>query len=171
MSIRDLIPRGRSHNALPATMARHEDSPILSLQREMNRLFDDVIQDFGRQSSGLGQSFLTSWPSVEVSDTGKEMRLTAELPGLEEKDVEVLFDDGVLVLRGEKRAENEDKDRRFTERFYGRFERRIPLGYDLDPDKINAQFRNGLLTVTLPRSAEAESRLKRIPINGQGMTH
>ena len=171
MSIRDLIPRGRSNADVPATYGRGDDSPFMSLHREMNRLFDDVFRDFGRQPTGLGQSFMTNWPSVEITETGNEMRVTAEMSGLDEKDVEVMFDDGVLVLRGEKRSETEDKDRRFSERYYGRFERRIPLGSDVDPNKINAQFKNGLLTVTLPRSAEAEARLKRIPINGQSPMH
>lgn len=171
MSIRDLIPRGRDNGDAPATYGRGEDSPFMSLQREMNRLFDDVFRDFGRQPLGLGQSSMTRWPSVEITEVGNEVRVTAEMPGLENKDVEVLLDDGVLILRGEKRSETEDKNRRFSERFYGRFERRIPLGYDVDQDKINAQFNNGLLTVTLPRSAEAESRVKRIAINGQNPIH
>ena len=170
MSIRDLIPRGRDNDA-PATFGRGDDSPFMSLQREMNRLFDDVFRDFGRQPLGLGQSSMTRWPSVEIAEVGNDVRVTAEMPGLEEKDVEVLLDDGVLILRGEKRSENEDKNRRFSERFYGRFERRIPLGRDVDQDKIDAQFKNGLLTVTLPRSAEAESRVKRIAINSQGAMH
>lgn len=170
MSIRDLIPRGRG-NEVQAGYGRGEGSPFMSLHREMNRLFDDVFRDFGRQPLGLAGTSLGSWPSVELTESDNELRLTAELSGLDEKDVEVLMDDGVLVLRGEKRAENEDKDRRFSERFYGRFERRIPLGYDIDQDKISAQFKNGLLTVSLPRSAEAESRVKRIAINDQSAMH
>lgn len=170
MSIRDLIPRSRG-SEVPASYGRGEDSPFMSLHREMNRLFDDVFRDFGRQPFGLAGTSMGNWPSVELTEAGNELRLTAELSGLEEKDVEVLMDDGVLVLRGEKRAENEDKERRFSERFYGRFERRIPLGYDIDQDKIRAQFKNGLLTVTLPRSAESESRVKRIAINDPGAIH
>jgi HSP20 family protein len=172
MSIRDLIPRGRDTNDTPATYGRGNDSPFMSLHREMNRLFDDVFRDYGLRPFGLGQSSMGSnWPSVEITEHDNELRVTAEMSGLDDKDVEVLLDDGVLILRGEKRSENEDKNRRFSERFYGRFERRIPLGRDVDQDKINAQFNNGLLTVTLPRSAEAESRVKRIAINGQTPMH
>jgi HSP20 family protein len=172
MSIRDLIPRGRDTNDTPATYGRGDDSPFMSLHREMNRLFDDVFRDYGLRPFGLGQSSMGSnWPSVEITEHDNELRVTAEMSGLDDKDVEVLLDDGVLILRGEKRSENEDKNRRFSERFYGRFERRIPLGRDVDQDKINAQFNNGLLTVTLPRSAEAESRVKRIAINGQTPVH
>lgn len=172
MSIRDLIPRGRDNNSeTPATYGRGDDSPFMSLHREMNRLFDDVFRDYGRRPFGLGQSSMGNWPSVEITEHDNELRVTAEMSGLEDKDVEVLLDDGVLILRGEKRAENEDKNRRFSERFYGRFERRIPLGRDIDQDKIDAQFSNGLLTVTLPRSAEAESRVKHIAINSKSPMH
>ncbi|TIP77390.1 MAG: Hsp20/alpha crystallin family protein, partial [Mesorhizobium sp.] len=83
-----------------------------------------------------------SWPSVEISDGEKEIRVTAEIPGMDEKDIEVMLDDGVLTLRGEKRSETEDKGRQFSERFYGRFERRIPLGYEVEEDKVNAAFHN-----------------------------
>ena len=94
------------------------------------------------------------------------MRVTAELPGLEEKDVEVQLTNGVLAIKGEKRTETEDNDRLFSERFYGRFERRIPVD-DIDEDKVNASFGNGVLVVTLPRSAEAQRNVKRIAINGK----
>jgi HSP20 family protein len=75
-----------------------------------------------------------------------------------------LGDDDVLTLRGEKRAESEDKERRFSERYYGRFERRIPLGYEVEQDKIDARFKNGVLTIVLPKSERAQSQVKRIAI-------
>lgn len=167
MSIRDLIPRTRGSD-MPATWGRGENSPFLSLHRDMNRLFDDMLRDFGQGTTlgGSGQSSMPNWPSVEITEAENELRVTAEMSGMDEKDVEVLMDDGVLVLRGEKRSENEDKDRRFSEHFYGRFERRIPLGNEIDQEKINAQFKNGLLTITMPRNPEAQSRVKRIAING-----
>lgn len=90
--------------------------------------------------------------------------MTAEVPGMEEKDIEVLLDDGVLTLRGEKRSETEDKNRQFSERYYGRFERRIPIGYEIEEDKIDARFKNGVLSVTLPKTAKAQSQAKRIAI-------
>ena len=94
----------------------------------------------------------------------QEVRIVAELPGLEEKDVQVEFANGVLTIKGEKRAENKDKDRLFSERYYGRFERRIPID-DVAEDKITAAFKNGLLTVTLPKSVKAQQKVKRISIN------
>ena len=76
----------------------------------------------------------------------------------------ILLEDGALTLKGEKRSETEDKDKQFSERFYGRFERRIPLGYEVKDDKVDARFRNGVLTVTLPKSEKAQSQVKRIAI-------
>jgi HSP20 family protein len=96
--------------------------------------------------------------------------VTAELPGLEEKDVEVLFEDGVLILRGEKRAGTEDRSRTFSERVYGRFERRLVLG-EVDEEGVQARFRNGLLTVTAPKPVQSQMRAKRIPINAGATSH
>ena len=96
------------------------------------------------------------------------LRVSAELPGLDEKDVELLIADGVLTLKGEKRAETTDKDRGYSERSYGRFERSIALPVPVEEDKAEATFRNGVLTVTLPRAAEAPERRRRIAINGAG---
>jgi len=104
---------------------------------------------------------------VEMAETNKEIRVTAELPGLEETDVEVTLDDGVLVLRGEKRSESEDKDRQFSERFYGQFERRIPVGTEVEQDKVEARFKNGVLTITMPKTERAQGKTKRIAINGK----
>jgi len=168
MNMRDLIPWGRSHERSPVPTYRgEEDHPFLALHREMNRLFDDVWSRFDRTlPSALGGMGL-SWPSVEVTEADGALRVTAEVPGLEERDMEVLLDDGALTLRGEKRSETEDRDRRFSERFYGRFERRIALPFEVERDKVDASFRNGVLTVTLPKSARAEERTKRIPVNGK----
>lgn len=167
MGVRDLIPWGRATSNQTPVLYRDDDrNPFLSLHREVNRLFDDVFRSFDGRLPGLGSvaSFSVAWPTVEISDTDKEIKVTAEVPGLEEKDVEVLLDDGVLTLKGEKRSETEDKAKQFSERFYGHFERRIPLGVEVEEDKVEARFKNGVLTVTLPKSAKAQSQVKRIAI-------
>jgi len=107
-----------------------------------------------------------AWPGIEISESEKEVQVTAELPGLEEKDIEVELEKGVLAIRGETKTETEDKNRLFSESYYGRFERRIPLD-DIDQDKIEASFRNGVLNVTLPRTATAQQNVRRIAINGK----
>ena len=101
-----------------------------------------------------------------MSETDKDVKVTAELPGLEENDVGVELANGVLVIKGEKKTETEDRSRRFSERYYGRFERRIPVE-DVDEDKISPSFKNGVLTVTMPKLPQAESKVKRIAINSK----
>ena len=162
MSMRDLIPWGRSPQTTPSRY-REEGDPFMTLHREMNRLFDDVFRSFDVAPLGMGR--MSAWPSVEVAETDKDIRIAAELPGMDEKDVEVLMGDGVLTIRGEKKSEVEDKERSFTERSYGRFERRIPLAWDVEEDKIEASFKNGVLTVTMPKSAQSTQHVKRIAIN------
>ena len=81
-------------------------------------------------------------------------------------DVELLLNDGNLILRGEMKSETEDKERQFSERFYGRFERQIPVGMDIDENKIEASFKNGILKVVLPKTERAQTKAKRIAING-----
>ena len=169
MSVRDLIPWSRNNgNSAPSVFRDDNRDPFLSLHREVNRLFEDVFRGFGSNLPAFSgaSAFGGGWPSVEISDGEKEIRITAEVPGLEEKDIEVLLNDGVLTLKGERRSETEDRDKRFSERFYGRFERRIPLGYEIREEEIDARFKNGVLTVTLPKSKKAQSQVKRIAIKG-----
>jgi len=128
----------------------------------MNRLFDDVFRGFDETRFFGGR---IGWPSIDVEETEKEYRVTAELPGLEERDVEVLLQDGMLTVRGEKKLESENRNRAYSERFYGRFERQITLDRDVDETAVNATFKNGILTVTAPKSARAVESSKRIPIN------
>lgn len=166
MNVRDLIPwqRGASQ---PSLLRNGDRDPFVSLHREMNRLFDDAFRSFDGRLPGLAATppdLNGSWPSVEISETEKEIKVTAEVPGLEEKDIEILLNGDVLTLKGEKRSEAEDKDRQFSEFYYGSFERRIPLGFEIEEDKIDARFKNGVLTVTLPKSEQAQSQVKRISI-------
>ena len=94
------------------------------------------------------------------------MKVTAEVPGLDEKDLAVDLADGVLTISGEKRSETEDKGRLFSERYYGRFERRIPVE-DIEPDKVAASFKKDVLTVTLRKTVKAQQNVKRIAISGK----
>jgi HSP20 family protein len=161
MAMRDLIPWGRQPERSPALYRNEERSPFMSLRREMDRLFDDFFRA-PMLGGGVGAM---AWPSLEVSETDEEVRVTAELPGMSEKDVELTLDEGMLTIRGEKRSETDDRDRGWSERFYGRFERSIALPAGVDEDACSADFRDGLLTVTMKKSPERENR-RRIPING-----
>jgi HSP20 family protein len=165
MAIKDLIPwnnKGREVDFQRAT----DTHPFFSLQREMNRMFDDAFRGFDLAPFGMTSRPLVGWPHIEVDETDKEVRITAELAGLDEKDVNLEIGNGVLSISGEKKSESEDKDRRFSERYYGRFERRIALD-DVDEDRVSAAFKNGVLTITVPKSAEAKNT-RRIAISRNG---
>jgi HSP20 family protein len=162
--MRDLIPWGRPRAPAPYEGRSYDGvSPFFALRREMDRLFDDAFRGFGLSSWGNGAGF--GWPHVEVVDRDKEVRVTAELPGLDEKDVEIRVEDDMLVLRGEKRSEFDDKERHYSERYYGRFERHVALPAEVDDARANATFRNGVLSVTLPKTERAWRETKRIPIS------
>jgi HSP20 family protein len=168
MNVRDLVPWSRPVSRDRDVPAAQDDaSPLVALHREVNRLFDDVFRGFGAPAPWGGRG---AWPQIEVEETDREYRVTAELPGLQEKDVELLVWDDVLTIRGEKRAETADPARAFSERVYGRFERRIGLE-GADEAGTKAAFRNGVLTVTVPKSAQSRDRVRRIPINGAATTH
>ncbi|MGY4463141.1 HSP20 family molecular chaperone IbpA [Bradyrhizobium sp. LB13.1] len=99
--------------------------PFYTSQREINHMFDDAFRGFDLAPFGLTSWSADGpgWPQIDIDETDKELRITAELPGLEEKDVSLQIADGVLSISGEKKSESVDKDRRFSERYYGRFER------------------------------------------------
>lgn len=168
MGVRDLVPWNRGNNQAPTAFRGEDVDPFLSLHRNVNRLFDEVFRGFDAPSAfGRTMPRTGSWPSVECSENDKEIRVTAEVPGLAEKDIEVLLEDGVLMLRGEKTADTENKDRQFSERYYGRFERRIALGREIEEDSVAATFKNGVLTITLPKTEKAQASAKRIAINSK----
>jgi HSP20 family protein len=167
MPIKDLIPWNRSRSDLAIRRNNKPANPFLTLHREMNRLFDDAFRGFDLEFPSFGARQFdggSGWPNLEVSEGANEMKVTAELPGLEEKDVDIHLADGVLTIGGEKKTETEDKDRSFSERYYGRFERRIPVD-NIDVDKVKASFKNGVLTVILPRLPTAKSNIRRIAID------
>jgi len=165
MSVRDLIPWNRGNRA-PSVYRGGDLDPFQLLHRNVDRLFDEALRGFDVPSA-FGQMMTRNgtWPTVEVAENEKEIRVIAEVPGLEEKDIEVMLDDGVLTLRGERKSETEDKDRQFSERYYGRFERRLALGHEIEEDKVAATFKNGVLMVVLPKTAKAQASAKRIAIN------
>jgi HSP20 family protein len=137
---------------------------LFDLHRQMNRLFDDLVGQGTDRSMGE-QSF--SAPALEVHQTDDALEISAELPGVKQDDIELTVEDGVLTLRGEKRSTRTDQERGYSERSYGRFERSITLPASVDEDKCSANFRDGVLTITLPKSAERQ-RGKRIPLGGGG---
>jgi HSP20 family protein len=155
--------------------ARTELQPFTSLRREIDRLFDD----FGFGSLRMPRSpfemepfwraaepGFAKMPAVDIANTDKAYEITAELPGMDEKNVEVKLANGVLTIKGEKKEEKEEKqkDYHLSERRFGSFQRSFTLPEGIDSDKIDATFKDGVLTVTLPKTAESQKREKQIAI-------
>jgi HSP20 family protein len=155
--------------------AATEFRPILTLRREIDRLFDDWgsswrlpsprglfdVEPFWRGEISWGKV-----PAVDVADTEKAYEITAELPGIDEKNVEVKFSNGVLTIKGEKKEEKEEKkkDYHLSERRYGSFRRSFTVPDGVEAEKIEATFKDGLLTVSLPKTPEAQKKEKQIAI-------
>jgi HSP20 family protein len=140
-----------------------DEFTLNALQRRMNRMFDDFFGDFGRGGLEAASRFM---PQIEIAETDEQIRVTAELAGLDEKDVEITLHDNVVTIKGEKKQQREQKnERRFlSERSYGAFSRSITLPDNVQQDNIEAAFRKGVLTVTLPKIAPEESKAKKIEI-------
>ncbi len=138
--------------------------PLFSLHREMNRLFDEVMGGGLPVSGGQNSGNIIN-ANMNVSETEHEIRISAEMPGVNEQDIDVSLNDDVLTIRGEKRMErtNEKENFHFVERSYGTFQRSVRLPFSVDPEQVRASFENGVLTVTLPKSAQQE-RTRRIQV-------
>ncbi|MEZ5852558.1 MAG: Hsp20/alpha crystallin family protein [Hyphomicrobiaceae bacterium] len=159
----------KKSEAAPAPMQRYAD-PFSAMRAEFDRVFDNFLgRGFGGLPAFARSEGLTLQPSIDVRETDKELVVEAELPGLDEKDVNVTLNSGVLTLKGEKKSEREEKkdDYHLMERSFGSFQRSFRVGDTVDADKVTAAFANGVLKVTMPKKAEAVKAEKRIPI-GRG---
>ena len=153
-----------------SVVQRYAD-PFAAMRAEMDRVFDSFLgRGFGRFPSLLrGEGSEAVVPSTDVRETPTEFVVEAELPGMDEKDVSVTLNNGMLTLKGEKKSEREEKkdDYHLTERSYGSFQRSLRVSDTIDTDKVKAAFDKGVLKVTLPKRPEAMKAEKRIPI-GKG---
>ncbi|HUL09711.1 MAG TPA: Hsp20/alpha crystallin family protein [Candidatus Acidoferrum sp.] len=151
--------------------------PFAALHKEVDRIFDEFTRDFGRRPLSrrffeaqplmpYESSFGIAAPVVDVVEKEAEYQISAELPGLEEKDVEVGVADDVLTIKGEKKEEKEEKTKNYhlSERRYGAFQRSFQLPSGVAKDRIEARFQKGVLTVTLPKTPEAQKREQKIEI-------
>jgi HSP20 family protein len=139
----------------------------MPLTRELDRMFEDFFGGRSFWPFSLEPSRSSAFvPSVDVQESDKEIRVLADLPGLDEKDVQVDLTDEGLSIRGEKKSEHKESDGGYSrwERSYGSFERFIPLPGSVEGNKVVAEFKNGVLTVTLPKPPEAQSSHRRIEV-------
>lgn len=157
-------------------VARRESGPFARLHSEIDRLFEEFgaapwrspfrrtvfdIEPFWRGEISWGKV-----PAVDIVETANGYEITAELPGIDEKNVEIKYADGTLTIKGEKKEEKEEKKENYylSERNYGSFQRSFRVPEGVDADKVEASFKNGVLTVTLPKTPEAQKEEKRIEI-------
>jgi HSP20 family protein len=146
---RFLAPFGASRSP-----ARWGD-PFVDLQREMNRVFDDVFRGFGIAPSG-GDGTAMVAPRIDIDESDRAIEISAELPGVKMEEVEVSIAGDVLTIRGEKRCARKDERACVSERFYGKFQRAVQLPFAPEPDQVHAQFDNGVLKIALPKQEQSQ---------------
>jgi HSP20 family protein len=169
-----------TESKLPVTRKAAEPSfagevwrPFDSLRNDIDRLFDDFSEDLWRRPIRSLAAFERAWPrklatapAVDVAESDKSYEITAEMPGIDEKNIEVRLANGGITIKGEKKEETEEKNKDYyvSERRYGSFERYFELPEGVDTDKIEATFKNGVLKVILPKTAEAQQPAKKIDV-------
>lgn len=143
---------------------RQWSDPFSTFRQEMDKLMDNVFGGFNTWPFEKSTDAFT--PRIDVVDTDKEIRVSAELPGLDEKDIDVSLTPEAVTIRGEKKEEKEEKGRDYyrSERSYGSFSRTIPLPSDIDAENVAASFKKGVLTIKLPKTKRAIEETKKISI-------
>lgn len=157
----------KARNLLPEIVRKTRtdvDHPFYSLQREMNSLFDNFFRGFDLAPRSLAAGVFS--PSVDVKENDKEYIIKAELPGVEEKDIDVTVTSDSITIKGEKKEEKEDKDKNYyyMERSYGSFSRVIPLEGEIEAAKAEAKFKNGILDIKIPKNQSTKAKGTKVPI-------
>lgn len=163
MANKNILTRKQEDN--PSNIVRRRDSDVNRFHDEIDRLFDDFFTDpFGLVP--LRHSESAFMPKVDVVETDKEVKVSAEIPGMEEKDIDVQLNGDILTISGEKSSEHEEKTGQYhrMERSYGSFRRDVQLPSDVDANKVEAVFSKGVLTINLPKPAESISKVKKIEV-------
>lgn len=155
-------------NLMPWSKGKEGEHPVHALRKNMEQIFEDFFQN--TQSMGLFPSPLMKSefiPQIDVVESEKEIQVNVELPGMTEKDIEVNLEKNALSIKGQKKQEEEQKGNNYhyVERRYGSFYRSIPLPVDVDPEKIEANFKNGILKITLPKAKKEEAKKISIKTN------
>jgi HSP20 family protein len=163
MKIKDLVSARTPKNEEMTRL--HEMEPFRLMSENMRRLFDEFF-DMTSNPALTPMMSGTISPRVDVSENEKEVIMTAELPGMEEKEIELLLTPETLTIKGEKKLESEEKERDYyrSERMYGSFCRTISLPSGIDKDKTEATFKRGVLTITMPKTVQARKEVKKLEI-------
>ena len=142
-------------------------NPLSAFRQEMDKLVENFFGGFDFHP--FGRRSVTFMPQVDVADTDKEIKVSVELPGLDDKDVEVSLTKETLTIKGEKKEEKEEKGKDYyrSERSFGSFTRTIPLPFEIDAEKAEASFKKGVLTVSLPKTKQVISETKKVAIKAE----
>lgn len=160
MAIKDIIPFGKKS----IQIERGTESPFAILRREIDSLFDNFLRGF--ELEPFESRFSAFSPKIDVVETDKEIKVFVELPGMEEKDIDISLSKDTLTIKGEKKEEKEQKGKDYyrMERSYGSFIRTIPLPVEVEDDKVDAKLKKGVLTIVLPKSAKTIEATKKISV-------
>ena len=152
---------------------RAEEHPALELERATRSLFDDFFREFNMLNKRWGQPwfprepfFRAEWPRVDFTENDDAITMSVELPGVEKDDLQIDVTDNMISIRGEKRKEEEKKGRHYhrVERSYGSFQRSFTLPAEVDKEKTEAKFKDGVLSITLPKTPAAKEKVKKITV-------
>jgi HSP20 family protein len=165
VDVKALVP-WRDKSQPPAPREDYDD-PFLSFRREVDRMFDDFFAGFGRRAVGAPfGSWRTPMPSMDLTQNDKEIVVTADMPGLDDKDFEVMVSGDLLTLKGEKRAEHDHRngDAYHMERRFGSFSRSVRLPFEVKDEKVDARYEKGVLTIRVPKPADMQRQARRIEV-------
>ena len=142
-------------------------APLVNFHREIDRVFDQAFQGFGRSAWPFADGAVLK-PTLDLAATEKEYAINVEIPGVDEKDVDLEIVNDTLTIRGEKRQETEQKGNSYyrMERAYGSFQRVLSLPEDVDQDGVKATFRKGVLAITMPRKPRPHADVRKIAVSG-----
>ncbi|MDR4483701.1 MAG: Hsp20/alpha crystallin family protein [Nitrospirales bacterium] len=159
----------QSQTVRSQNVSRPTEHPLARFHRDLDQLFDNVFQGFplspgGRENISRWAGFIL--PHVDIGEDKEQYTITVEVPGVAEKDIQLTLADGTLMIQGEKRSEQEDKNKHYhrIERSYGSFQRLLSLPTDADENTVEAKFRDGVLTITIAKDPQAKSPVRHIAI-------
>lgn len=162
MTIKNSVSKIDDREALPTRF--DEWNPFLVLRNEMDKVFDNFSRGFELEPFGKGIN--TFQPKVNIVDSEKEITVSVEIPGMDEKDIDLSLTKDSLTIKGEKKEEKEEKGKNYhrMERSYGSFSRTLPLPVEINTEKAEASYKQGVLTILLPKTEKAVKETKKIPI-------
>ena len=178
--VKDLVPKGKKKRQSPVPIDRYSgyrpdvwEEPFLELRRAPDRLFEDFFRSRRWPLTGAKgpwdlatQIYRSDWPRADMDETDEAIRITAELPGVKTDDIDVSVTDDRITIRGEKKEQEEKKGKGYyqLERSYGSFQRSFYLPCEVEFDRVDASFKDGVLSIILPKSTTDREGIKKVPI-------